>query len=714
MTTKNQKKTTAKKELKNLLSLSTQDLYNFLNNKLWIVSTERLHKPASGTDIHQVRIQKKFIYPAGEDIYLLPLSSIVSLKVKGEAVADTLQHIFGVPAGMISLSGSRKKSTEPNSAVAFQETSSLPVQRFRRFRRALLYAFVWNYKHAELKKQDTEAYLQELLQRLNAGHLASMPLLNQLCEILAEVAHPPATLGGNSLEASSIHVQRWYWFAQFLRDQLFQEEGKMDEVHRQWFLQFKTVPYRIEPASLPPLFEPLRKVILGYLLFLRIYDAASPQEERRIFEQEIRQPYGHLPYNELEQIYLYALLFKGFFTRQADNYFIASSGQHVFAYIEYQALLLAKLTSHNAKTQNSLCKSAIKELLEAQKEENTASHVLAYYEGINPLLKKRGVLWLVEQWHEVGKQVEWDKLSPEEKKQTLAKLNKRLHEQKQVLLVRNNESQWFFRNFYPHVSWQQLKNESLLLHALSHKKWPLPENTVNLLYLKQQEDGNTTLHGSLCLSTNQTISIYSTRTGIEQVSGLALFNSGRLKPLDALLPQAKVLLIAIDNCLLSHLAQLWLAHWIDALKPEKVICVNLTTISPQNQVSLFEDSIPLSQPKKSSRKQPVKTAGKPTPPLFDMPDADEQKLREEMIVRKQLKKLFPKGASLYHLNLAEENFELIRLLRPLLRSYRWYETALIYMGHQQPIPAKLSDALLRAQSDLIIYDEQMRYMFYNL
>jgi hypothetical protein len=723
MTMTTSKKTTAKKTKVNTsITLSTQELYNFLNNKLWIVSDERLQNTPPEA-IHKIKLQSKFVYQMDNSIFLIPLSSVISFTVKGEAIADTLQHIFGIPAGMIDASkgkASKKGAPEEMPPVSFQEESSRPLQQFRRFRRALLYAFVWHYKHAELKKQDSEQYLQELFRRLDAEHLTQMPLLNSLATLLAQAPHPPATFSGNSLEASSVHVQRWYWFAQFLRDQLFNEEGKMDEAHRQWYLQFKSTPYRIEKDDIPPLFTPLYKIILGYLLFLRIYDAASPQDERRIFEQELRQAYRRLPYNELEQIYLYALLFKGFFVRQADNYFIASSGRHVFAYLEYQALLLAQLTTQDKRKQKALLSTAIKELLQAQQEENLATHLLAYYEGLNPLLKKRGATWLNELWHTLNKDKAWENLTAEERQQVLAALNQSLRKQKQVLLIRNNALSWFFRHCYIAVAWKSLQENSLLFYTLPPKKWPLPEKTVNLLHFTQEETNDASLYGDVQLSHPQTAGIYSTKAGIEQLQNLELFHPKRLQALSSLLPQAKVLFIAIDNYLLSHIGQLWLAHWIEDVKPEKVICINLTTASPwQQQASLFDTpspdiskSTPKQKKKGSTGKQAPLTSLPSTPAPFA--DEDEKKLQKEMILRRQLQKLHGKEVLLYHLNLSEENYELIRLLRPLLKKYRWYESALIYMGHQQPIPFKLADGLLRAQSDLIVYDEQMRYMFYNL
>lgn len=662
------------------IAITRQELERLMDHKLWIASAERLHTSPPDA-VHHLELHTTFFDAAGRA--LITPGCVRTIALADEQLADTLEHAYRVPAGILQ----KVPAAGPTLPFDAQEMDMQPedkavLSRFQAWRRALLFAFVWSYKQAPIAGPEVRPQLEALLNGLDAIGLRQSAMRMHLLENLVKVNQPPrARLPKARIEDTTAEVERWFWLGQFLGRHLLGGE-KMDKEARAWFMQFKKFPYTITRPEVPPAFEKERVPILGWLLFLRIYDASDGAAERRIFEEELAPIMETLPAEEREQVYQQALLFKGFFMPQADSYYISPSAKEVFVWLEFQALLMSDLVEAETADERSaqLRVAALDTLLRAHDPDQLAKQVYAYYQAMNPMIRQREAVWFHELTPEPGAAADGEPDESAEKADTevleppqSATPAELLEAEKRILLVRAGDAMDFFRKHYPAVSFAQLRQQAILF--VESEGSAGRHRVENVLFF---QPGNWRLDGRISVLLPGA-RVYASEHGLERLDELALFHPDALVPIHSLFPGLRILMVAVEDYALSEEQGLWLAQ-LTAATPEleKVIVINLQTGN---------------QPKARVK--------------------EDDALMLELEFQHKLKKWVP-DFGFFQLDMQKENYELIRWLRPFMRHTHWRQTGLFYLGKSEAIPDKLADALLRSQSDVIVYDPHMRYMFYNL
>lgn len=696
-----------KKEAKaDRIPITPTELERLLNERLLIVSPERIDTPPPDA-VHELELYFPFTDAAGR--LLIPLGSVGTFRVADPEQIESMQYSYGIPAGLLAPKEAAASQLQlPLEIPEGEEGGSVPeepraegtdvepledgekVSRFYRFRAALLFAFTWSFKQMRPDDPDADKLLDVLVRSLEASALRQSPLMHQMLEELVASPQPPRIGPPKAkIEDTAVEVERWNWFGVFLKEHLFGGE-RMDDAARQWFFQFKRPPWQISQPDIPPAFEEERLVVLAGLLFLNLLGAATRDEERQIFMQDFVPVFDMLSREEQEQVYLYALLFKGLFMPEVNRYVISPSARDVMVFLECQALLLSGFDGlEGTKDQlTSLLEKAAEALKRAAHPEDLAAHVYAYYRMKNPAIANREVVW----YHEGEVAEASDTGSAEAQTEELAddksgeggatkarhELSASLKEDGRVLLIRADDVVGFFNKHYPVVRMSELRQQGVLF---------LDEHMTDLQVLRAQNVFSLSRKWHLSGSMQIVLpgaKVYSTEGGIERLNELRLFHPEALASVKGLFGDARLVFIALEDFRLTAQDQAWLALFSrDAAQQVEVVFINLIS----------------ARPKPGGRSASQKERN--------------ELVEQEIPLKQQLSQWFG-DINLIHHDLQQANYELIRWLQPRLRNKHWSQTALWYLGTRSDVPEPLADALIRAQSDLIVYAPQMRYLFYNL
>lgn len=688
-------KSNERKKTSTKIPVSKLEVESLINNKLLIVQQDRLSN-APANAVHELELHT--IFKDASKQLLIPLGCVKTFRLADAELALALQFSYRVPAEWLEVNQTRAATLSfPDEEQNLLQPNEY-LDRFIKYRKALLYALVWGYKQIPLEISDYHEPLEELLNSLDAEQLSTSSLMMDLIKELETANQPPRErVASGKIEDTTAEVERWYWFGLFLKDKLFGGE-KMNEQTRAWFLQFKNIPWEIRQPRMPAVLYRERVPVLSWLLFLRIFSVENVNEEWQIFKEEFLPVFKDLPSNELYRIFFQALLFKGFFMDQANGYFIAPSAKDLFIYSEYQALLLSDMIGlpPNAKMLKKLRKGALTALQLGIGANNLADHVYAYYKSLNPSIANRGVVWLHEL--EGQKKLPATKTKSERKKKKKSDTNVSSvetrpsfspKEEELVLMMHVAEAVPFFEKHFSVVKFEELSERYILFLDERIKVEPetFAENILSL-------SSNRTLSGNIRISV-PSARICSTTDALGRIRELQLFHLDALATVRSLFPVGCVLLIALEDYNLTKVQLFWIWHLIqDSDNFQKVIVINLLTGKKAVKGQSRSNNKNMQS---STNYQPVE---------------NDQTL--EIDLSAKLQTYLPSSMKLFNLDLQKENFELIRWLRPVLKDVSWKQTVLWYLGSSDKVPEKLTDAILRAHPDIIVYDEQMRYMFYNL
>gem|GEM_PF-6746647 len=190
--------------------------------------------------------------------------------------------------------------------------------------------------------------------------------------------------------------------------------------------------------------------------------------------------------------------------------------------------------------------------------------------------------------------------------------------------------------------------------------------------------------------------VYSTRAGIDQLKSLQFFHPKVVRSLADEFLGVRLLFVTIMDFCISEEGKLWLAHFVRDMPEVQLVLINIHELMAAGQSGRAAHA------KRSNQANRADTN--------DSGDA----LLGEVALRREIEAIIPmQNYLLYQLDLSGGHYELIRWLRPLLRMISWKENALCHLS-ERPLPEQVGDAIIRAQSDVLVHDPQMHYLCYNL
>ncbi len=253
---------------------------------------------------------------------LVLLSIVESIQIPDANRIPQLKTLYGIPAGLICVD----QKEMPKKTASPQP---IPITEddllFRAFRRALIFAHVWGIKGLEIDA--VKIGIQPLLEPKN------LPLLKQWVNDLVFHGKYPEIKKQNASIDDTVFDKQFIGLGKFLKNQFFANDEAMDNEHREWLFALREAKLEGTPTK----FEGLEPLLVGYLIALK---ASNENKKNLAF---IIEKTNKFQFNDTAQKYaciISALFFVGVFESKADQYFMTASAAGLYASIERFAFSL--------------------------------------------------------------------------------------------------------------------------------------------------------------------------------------------------------------------------------------------------------------------------------------------------------------------------------------------------------------------------------------
>lgn len=261
---------------------------------------------------------------------LLFISEVDGIEVPKGYDTQLMKSMYGVPAGLFyeSKTGTSKNKKKPTRRkLKSDEEDDLLLDSNEKLliklRAALLFATVWFEKNfgSKVMIEQSERFLNfETL----AGHQSVKDFLLQL----STLSEYPARIPTNKNLNTTRFEENWTWLGVYLVNNCFAPDTKMDNDHKNWFLELVSLSRKAPDA--PEKFKHLEPFIRGY--FTAIYareknnvEVSGLFEAARSFSRTTDEQYANT---------FLALLFNGFFDGQAHCYYLVAAGRAMMQFLE--------------------------------------------------------------------------------------------------------------------------------------------------------------------------------------------------------------------------------------------------------------------------------------------------------------------------------------------------------------------------------------------
>lgn len=265
-----------------------------------------------------------------EQLYLcnkkqyLFLSLVKEINLPNEESFPLLKSLYGLPAGILS---HRNEAIGTKTRKIKERSASVEDDLFVVLRRALLFSQVWSIKNmeVELAKKSLVTLLQNQKQQA---------LIMQLVQgVMPSKSFPELKPANLSIDDQVFDFQL---FALGRTLGLCLKGGeRMTDEERDWVLGC----HLANPDAIPVLFQPYSSVILGYVLALKAWNAGNYSFEA------LKRQLSLTLYSSTQQgleILTASLFFVGLLENVADRYYMTAAASRLFFSLESVAFSLAQ------------------------------------------------------------------------------------------------------------------------------------------------------------------------------------------------------------------------------------------------------------------------------------------------------------------------------------------------------------------------------------
>lgn len=274
---------------------------------------------------------------------LVFISEINGIEVPKGYDTQLLKSMYGIPSGLFyeSKTGAskNKKTTVKRQVKSGVENELLfdnSEKLLIKLRSALLFATVWFEKNFGSK-----AMIQQSERFLNFETLAGHQSVKDFLLQLSTLADFPARNPSNKNLNTTRFEENWTWLGVYLANNCFAPDNKMDNDHKNWFLEMVSLSGKAPDA--PIKFKHLEPFIRGY--FTAIYarennnvEVSGLFEAAKSFSRNTSEQYANT---------FLALLFNGFFDAQAHCYYLVAGGRTMMQFVERLSYSIAMNTPLN-------------------------------------------------------------------------------------------------------------------------------------------------------------------------------------------------------------------------------------------------------------------------------------------------------------------------------------------------------------------------------
>lgn len=265
------------------------------------------------------------------------------------------------------LSFRNESSNVSNSKYEIQQSESDKL--FIHIRRALLFMQVWSIKNMDVVNAETN-----LLNLLNSKTSTHQSLLFDIIKTTTVQNDFPQVKPQTLSLDDTIFDYQINWFGRLICQHLFKGMRMNDEV-RSWYLNCLS----INPISIPVDLKDYESIVTGYVLALKAYNKG--RNDVNYFLQLLNDTsYVHLPIKM--EILSIALFFVGLLENKADRYFMTSSAGELFYSLETIAYSLAKQANKEVASIQINGYESIKQAML-----NPIENCVKYYKAKNPSIK---------------------------------------------------------------------------------------------------------------------------------------------------------------------------------------------------------------------------------------------------------------------------------------------------------------------------------------